>query len=65
MTKIVATGNITSDLPKDDPILLDLKFIEKNFGGAVPFEILINYKACVVQNSHKCMKILIHHLVVY
>ena len=44
MTKIVATGNITSDLPKDDPILLDLKFIEKNFGGAVPFEILINYK---------------------
>jgi predicted RND superfamily exporter protein len=44
MTKIIATGNVTSDLPKDDPILLDLKFIEKNFGGAIPFEVTINYK---------------------
>lgn len=44
MTKIVATGNVTSDLPKDDPILLDLKFIEKNFGGSIPFEVTINYK---------------------
>lgn len=44
MTKIKATGNITADLPKDDPILKDLQFVEKNFGGAVPFEITINYK---------------------
>jgi predicted RND superfamily exporter protein len=44
MTKIQATGNITGDLPKDDPILLDVKFIEKNFGGAIPFEMTINYK---------------------
>ena len=44
MTKIFSTGNITSDLPPDDPILLDLKFVEKNFGGSIPFEITINYK---------------------
>ncbi len=44
MTKIFSTGNITSDLPPDDPILLDLKFIEQNFGGSIPFEITINYK---------------------
>lgn len=44
MTKIFSTGNITSDLPKDDPILLDIKFIEKNFGGSIPFEITIDYK---------------------
>lgn len=44
MTKIYSTGNITSDLPKDDPILLDIKFIEKNFGGSIPFEITIDYK---------------------
>jgi hypothetical protein len=43
-TKIQATGNITSDMPKDDPILLDLKFVEKAFGGSIPFEILIDYK---------------------
>lgn len=44
MTKIEATGNVTGDLPKDDPILTDLKFIERNFGGSIPFEMTINYK---------------------
>ena len=44
MTKIKATGNLTGDLPKDDPILKDLKFVEKSFGGAIPFEMTINYK---------------------
>lgn len=44
MTKIFSTGNITSDLPEDDPILLDIKFIEKYFGGSIPFEITIDYK---------------------
>lgn len=44
LTRIKATGNITGDLPKNDPILKDLKFIEANFGGAIPFEMMINYK---------------------
>lgn len=44
LTKIEATGNITSDLPKGDQILKDIRFIEKNFGGAIPFEVMINYK---------------------
>lgn len=44
MTKIKATGNITGDLPKGDPILKDLQFVEKSFGGAIPFEMTINYK---------------------
>lgn len=43
-TKIQATGNLTSDLPKDDPILLDIKYMEKSFGGAIPFEMMIDYK---------------------
>ncbi len=38
------TGNITGDLPKDDPILMDVQFMEKHFGGAVPFEVMIDYK---------------------
>lgn len=42
--KIKVTGNLTGDLPDNDPILKDIKFMEKNFGGAVPFEIMINYK---------------------
>jgi predicted RND superfamily exporter protein len=44
MTKIKATGNLTGDLPKGDPILKDMQFIEANFGGAIPFEMTINYK---------------------
>lgn len=41
---IKTTGNITGDLPKDDQITTDLKFIEKNFGGSIPFDILIDTK---------------------
>ena len=44
LTKVEATGNLTSDLPDSDPILKDIEFIQENFGGAVPFEIMVNYK---------------------
>ena len=44
LTKIKATGNITGDLPKNDQILLDVKFMEKHFGGSIPFEIMVSYK---------------------
>lgn len=38
------TGNLTGDLPSDDPILKDIQFMEANFGGAVPFEVMVHYK---------------------
>ena len=38
------TGNITGDLPPNDPIRTDINFMEKNFGGSVPFEVLVYYK---------------------
>ena len=44
LTTIKLTGNITSDLPKEDSIYKDVKFMEKHFGGAIPFEMLISYK---------------------
>jgi predicted RND superfamily exporter protein len=44
MFKMTVTGNITGDLPKHDPILKDIHFMEKNFGGAIPFEVMIDYK---------------------
>lgn len=44
LTQIQATGNLTSDLPKRHQILEDVNFIEDKFGGAIPFEILIDYK---------------------
>ncbi|TVR41181.1 MAG: RND family transporter [Cryomorphaceae bacterium] len=42
ITLIRATGNIVDDLPKDDPVLTDLKFMEDNFNGVMPFEIMID-----------------------
>lgn len=42
--QITATGNITGDLPKNDQILNDVKFMEKHFGGAIPFEVMVDYK---------------------
>ncbi len=44
LTKIEATGNIVDDLPKDDQIITDLNFFEKNFAGVMPLEILVNTK---------------------
>lgn len=42
--KVEATGNLTGDLPEGDPILEDVNFISENFGGAIPFEIMVYYK---------------------
>lgn len=53
MTRIEATGNLTGDLPEGDQILKDVDFIQENFGGSVPFEIMIDYKEnSRLQKSH-------------
>lgn len=44
MVKMNVTGNLTGDIPPKDPIVKDIKFIEANFGGAIPFEVMIDYK---------------------
>ena len=38
------SGKIVDDFQKDDPIYVDLKFFENNFGGVMPFEISIDTK---------------------
>ncbi len=45
LTRIQATGNITSDLPAGNQILEDIEFMQDKFGGSIPFEIVINYKS--------------------
>ncbi len=42
--KIKAVGYVVDDLPEDDPIYTDLKFVETNFKGIVPFEVSIDTK---------------------
>lgn len=40
--KINANGYVVDDLPKNSPLLKDLKFFEHNFDGALPFEVSID-----------------------
>ena len=42
VSKIQTTGNIVDDIPKDDPIYIDLQFFEKHFSGVMPFEIMVD-----------------------
>lgn len=42
VSRIQTTGNIVDDIPKDDPISIDLRFFEENFSGVMPFEIMVD-----------------------
>ncbi len=42
--RLKTEGFIVDDLPKTDKIYADLKFFEKNFGGVMPLEIMIETK---------------------
>ena len=42
VSEIETTGNIVDDIPKDDPISIDLQFFEEHFSGVMPFEIMID-----------------------
>lgn len=44
LLKIKANGYVVDDLPSKDPLLVDLHYFEKNYGGVLPFEIIINTK---------------------
>jgi len=42
VSRLKTTGNIVDDIPKKDPLYLDLMFMEKHFNGVMPFEISID-----------------------
>ncbi len=44
LTRMKATGNLTGDLPQGHQILEDVNFMQDNFGGSIPFEIMVDYK---------------------
>ena len=44
ISRMKTSGKIVDDFETDDPIYLDLKFFEHNFGGVMPFEISIDTK---------------------
>jgi len=44
VVKMKVSGNLTDDLPKDQKLYQDLIFLEDNFGGVIPLEILVDTK---------------------
>lgn len=44
INKMKTTGNIVGDLPGHDRVVKDLKWFEKEIGGVMPFEILVDTK---------------------
>lgn len=44
ISKLKTTGNIVDDIPKKDPLYIDLMFFEEHFKGVMPFEISIDTK---------------------
>ncbi len=44
LLRMHTSGKVVDDIRKTDPIYVDLKFFEKNFGGVMPFEISIDTK---------------------
>ncbi len=42
ITLMKTSGYMVDDIPKDDPIYIDLKFFESNFDGLMPLEIMID-----------------------
>lgn len=45
MCKIHSTGYVVDDLPQDDDIMVDLRYAEEKFNGALPLEIQIEDSA--------------------
>jgi len=44
ITLIKSSGYIVDDIPKSDPVFVDLKFFEENFAGLMPVEIMVDTK---------------------
>ncbi len=57
VTKLNTVGYVVDDLPKSDPVYIDMRFFEKSYKGILPLEITVDAmapgKALEVNNLHK------------
>ncbi len=70
LTRLRAFGYVVDDIPKTDLLIQDLKYFEKNYGGVIPFEIIIDTKkekgifansARVLYRINRMQKLLTHY----
>lgn len=56
ISKLEAVGFVLDDMPKEKKVYKDLKFFEENFGGVLPFEIVVNTNKPKGINDLKVLK---------
>ncbi len=68
MTKITTIGYVVDDLPKKDPVYVDMKFFEHNFKGVLPLEFAIDtkipgnvLKQVTLQKINRLQKVLLQY----
>lgn len=44
MSKLVPVSFMTDDIPKDNILITDLKYVEERFNGVMPFEVIVDTK---------------------
>lgn len=68
ISKISTNGFVVDDLPKKDPVYVDMKFFESNFKGVLPLEFSINtreeggaLKQATLQKINRLQKMLVQY----
>lgn len=56
ISKIYTSGNIVDDLPKNDTVVKDLKYFEKELNGVMPFEIIVQ-SSDTIYKSYRNIKV--------
>ncbi|MDE0979471.1 MAG: MMPL family transporter, partial [Flavobacteriales bacterium] len=56
ISQMVTTGNIVDDLPDDDRVIRDLKWMEQRFNGAMPFEMVVDTRKTNGATNPKVLK---------
>ncbi|MGA0818158.1 MAG: efflux RND transporter permease subunit [Schleiferiaceae bacterium] len=56
MTRMQTTGNITTDIDPNDPLVTQMKFFEQELGGVIPLEVIVDTREPGGVNSSSVLR---------
>ncbi|MEY2971829.1 MAG: hypothetical protein RL738_670 [Bacteroidota bacterium] len=56
MTRMQTTGNITTDIDPNDPLVTQMKFFERELGGVIPLEVIVDTREPGGVNSSSVLR---------
>jgi len=56
MTRMQTTGNITTDIDPNDPLMTQMKFFEQELGGVIPLEVIVDTREPGGVNSSSVLR---------